>query len=495
MLWVKIWSTLIGVLPIRKTSPNEVVLSSYYGPKQFITRASRKNNDYGIWLANQIRLIGLDNENETITNIHTGNDFDRDFSCIYIYSILARNFTRFNIREFECTFDHKKREEIYGIENLKTYEGTANSSSRLIFGKSQDNRFLVFGEDGLVYIGENKLLRPLGTFESLIGIDDLVSPIEYVNLRVIDKNIPLGVILAYEMGLDNLLKSLRVKYDLIDGTIRALTSTSSFFTIWFKDKTLMIYRSSRKTDMILSGLREYQDFIRNRTYREFDNKEIYLPMLESRKLTLRYLSEIDNLYDMFIDPITEKILVMMKEPTSFRGLLLRSVELLLKDTHPYEMDTEFQRIKGNERIAGAVYRELVRSIRKHRTRSDKARAPIEMNPHAVWKAIADDSSKLLIDEINPIENLKEMEAVTFSGTGGRAAETMMAKARIFTNKDMGIISEAGVDSGDVGVNIWTSANPNITSIYGTTKQLNGDRDPTKLFSTSTLLAPFADKED
>lgn len=483
-----------GDNPIRKIGPNVVELSSYYGPKLFVTRAAKRNNNYAEWLVNQIRLIAFDPENKNISNLHSGNDFDNDFKCVRIYSTLARYISSMQIREFECMFDHTRRVEEYGLEAIGKYEGKT-PSGRLIFGKSPDDRYLVFGTDSLIYIGENGLLRPVGDFETYVGIDTSTAPIEKADIRIIDKNISVGVMLAYEMGLEKLLKSLKASYILHDGRVRIASKSDSHFTLYFKDSTLQINRTNPEIDLILSGFLEYHDFLKTRTFREFNNKDVYLPLIESRKLTLKYLNEIDNLYDMFIDPITETLLKQLKEPTTFRGLILRSIELLLIDYHPAEMDTEFQRLKGNERVAGAIYKELVRSIRRHRTRTDKSRAPIEMNPHAVWTAISQDSSKLLVDEINPIENLKEIEAVTYSGTGGRTAETMMAKARLYSKKDMGIISEAGVDSGDVGVNIWTSANPNITSIFGTTKQLDGDYDPTKLFSTSTLLAPFADKED
>jgi len=480
-------------VPIRKISPNEVVLSSYYGPKQFITRGARKNNSYEIWLAAQIRAIGLDENNQTITDLHVGNDFDHDFRCNYTYSVLARNFAGFNLKGFECSFNHKLREERFGAEAIKLYEGD-KKHGRLIFGKSKDDQYLIFGTDGLVYIGADKTSRLVGSFEDYVGIEEF-SPVERADMRIIDKNIPLGVILSYEMGLETMLKALRVKYDKFEGNIRMMSKSNTHYVLRFKDCCLVIYRDRGRLDMIIGGLMEYDDFLKTRTLREFNKKDIYLPLLESRKLTLRYLTEIDNLYDLFIDPITELNLKRMNEPTTFRGLLLRAVELLLIDWHPTEMDTEYQQLKGNERMAGAIYRELVRSVRRHRSRSDRARAPIELKPHAVWKAIADDSAKLLMDEINPIAHLKEIEAVTFSGTGGRTAETMMAKSRIYTKKDMGIISEANVDSGDVGVNIWTSANPNLTTIYGNTKQLDGDYDPTKLFSTTTLLAPFAENED
>ncbi len=66
----------------------------------------------------------------------------------------------------------------------------------------------------------------------------------------------------------------------------------------------------------------------------------------------------DLIVDMFIDPITKEILTEMKEPTDFIGLLVRSAELLQTDWSPDETDMMHMRIKGYERMAGAVYTEL-----------------------------------------------------------------------------------------------------------------------------------------
>jgi hypothetical protein len=228
----------------------------------------------------------------------------------------------------------------------------------------------------------------------------------------------------------------------------------------------------------------------------FDKKDVYLNILESKKISIRYLREIELMYQMFIDPITKEILEEMKEPTTFRGLLMRSCELMLTDHHPDEMDPAFMRRKGYERFAGAAYAEIVRSVRLHKGRIEKARHPIEMNPHSVWMSISQDPSKILVSDINPVENLKQMESVTFGGTGGRSSRSMVKNTRSYHKNDMGTISESTVDSGDVGVNIYTSADPQFTSLRGLTKRYDEkESGPTSLFSTSALLSPGSDQDD
>jgi len=186
----------------------------------------------------------------------------------------------------------------------------------------------------------------------------------------------------------------------------------------------------------------------------------------------------------------------MKEPTDFHGLLIRSCEMLLVDTHPDELDPAFMRIKGYERMAGAAYSEIVKSIRAHNGRSGRAKQPIDLNPYAVWKNISQDPSMAIVSDINPIENLKGMEAVTYSGTGGRNSRSMTKHTREYYGNDMGTISEATVDSADVAINTFTSADPQFTSLRGISKRYKiGETGATALLSTSALNAPCSDNDE
>ena len=199
---------------------------------------------------------------------------------------------------------------------------------------------------------------------------------------------------------------------------------------------------------------------------------------------------------MFIDPITRELLVEMGEPTVFTKLLLRASEMLCDDQHPDSQDTRYMRIKGYERFAGAVYAELVRSVRIHNGRPGKHRYGIELNPYAVWIGIQQDPAKDQVSEINPIQNLKETEAVTYSGTGGRGSRSMVKHTRIYHENDMGVISESTVDSSDVAINVFTSADPQFTSLRGTSKPYDPDKQGlTPLLSTSALVSPGSTNDD
>jgi hypothetical protein len=184
-----------------------------------------------------------------------------------------------------------------------------------------------------------------------------------------------------------------------------------------------------------------------------------------------------------------------KHATDFSGLLTEAISLLLTDEHPDEMDTAFMRFRGYERMSGMVYQELVKSMRLMRSKSTKASRVLDLNPQAVFRAIQLDTSVMPIKEINPIEELKDQESVTFSGTGGRTGRTMPGKSRKYHRNSMGVASEATPDNGDVGVNFYLSANPQVDSVLGTTKRYEkGVTGNSSMVSTSVLLAPASDKD-
>jgi hypothetical protein len=229
----------------------------------------------------------------------------------------------------------------------------------------------------------------------------------------------------------------------------------------------------------------------------FNTKGVYLNLLEANGLSVKYLNEMDLINKMFIDPITRELLIQMKEPVTFQGLLLRACDMLLNDKHPDEGQTgPYVREKGYERLSGAVYTEMIQAIRFHNGKLGKQTAQIELHPYAVWKRITEDPSKTQVKEINPIESLKDVEAVTYSGTGGRNRRSMTKSTRQFHPDDMGVVSESTVDSSDVAINVFLSADPQYSSLRGTHKPYDYKKQGvTALLSTSALMSAGADRDD
>ncbi len=480
-----------GELPIAKTSPSKVALTSYYG-KTFVTRSDKRVNDYSNWLQDQIMKKGIDNSDNSVINLYPADVFDNTLNTPRIYSTLAMKFKGFTSNGFNFIFDYNSRTEIFTEEQIKNYE----TNGSVLIGYNSTDEVIFIDKNNAIYKTNGKSDPiPLGTIESFIGLSTQEAPVDFSQVKIYGKNIPVGIILAYKYGLENLLTALKANSRRVAAGQR-LNLQEHEYSIAFSDETLILSKDDTLATMILAGFNEYHKAIKQYSILTFDKPNVYLNILESNGISARYLREIDLMDNLFVDPITKDLLVEMNEPTSFRGLLIRSSELLLNDHHLDALDMKQMRIKGYERFAGAVYAELINSIREHKSKSSKASSPIEMNPHSVWMRITSDPSINQVSDINPIENLKQQEAVTYSGVGGRMGRSMTKSSRAYHRNDMGVISEATSDSSDVAINTYTSADPQFRSLRGTTKDyIIGKTGPTALLSTSALLSVGSNNDD
>lgn len=481
-------------LPIQKVSPTRVALSSYYG-KVFVEKSSKKVNNYFKWLGTTIRAQALSKENGFIQDSKTGNVYYNDITTPVMYSALSMEFRIIETVDYRFYFDYKRRFKFFG-EDIGLQEVEKKTGYTLIGqAKSKKNTFVFMDKDNVLYEYDltNKTQTKVAEIIEYLGINPKGAPLETVNLLLAGKEVPIGIILAYDLGIDELLRRLNVRYrevnNITDGARVRIKLEPYEYAIRFMDKTLIFDRRDRFATMIMSGFWTYYDSVSEYNYELFNTKEIYYNILEANKLSSRYIREIDLQYQMFIDPITYRILEQMGMPTNYRGLLFKSVEMMLDNNHPDEIDGAHLRIRSYERFPGIAYNEIVKALRVHKSRGIGTNYGIEVNPNAVYFAIVKDPSMDTVHNVNPIQDLKEIEAVTYSGVGGRSADTMVKRTRAFHENDMGTISEAGTDNGKVGINTYTSASPKFTNVYGVSRQVDkkaNDFAPSEMLSSTSL---------
>lgn len=491
-----------GDLPIRKLSPDKVALTSYYS-KVFVSRSDKQVHNYPDWLTNQIALRGMDPANEDVTHLMVSNVFKSENRTPRLYSILAARFRSFDLPRAGLRFflDYNARYMELGEERVKA----AEKDGMVVIGRS-DGYPRSLGKDAyaLLVVDQNDVLYTIpydsdelvvrGTMETLLDLDRRKAPSEVAVVKVFGKFIPVGMFLAYQMGLTRLCEVLGVNPRRVPSGERVNLSDDEYL-LKFHDEQLVFPKENRLAAVVLSGIASFENATSNYSVHQFDRKDIYLNVLEQAGMGVRYLREMDLLVDMFVDPITRELLVELQEPTDFIGLVIRACELLMTDWSPAETDMAYMRIKGYERMAGAVYTKLVEAMRAHRARGSNA-AAIELPPYAVWQAITGDSAIKQVEDSNPVHNLKEREEVTYSGTGGRSARSMVSRTRVFHPNDQGVISEATKDSADVAITTFLTADPHLKNLRGITGRYEkGKVGATSLMSTSALLAPAADRDD
>jgi hypothetical protein len=472
-------------VPIRKVKPSQVSLTSYYG-KISVTLSDKEVHNYPTWLGNQLSAMDIDKKG-VLKDVHFTNVFDREFKSPKTYSLLAHKVHSMRIGDLTFNFRHQDR-LTWGLDSTIA---ALEKDGGVVCGIDSKKQLVLMDRQNKLSVNG----QPLGTIEELLGLDLSAAPHQMAIIRVRGQNIPLGVVMASYHGLTNLIAMLKATTRRVLAGDRANLERHEY-PVRFSDETLVLDTREPLAMMLLSGFRYYHKQIRQISIYSFDTMSAYSHLLDANSRNGTYTVELDLLDKQFVDPMTERTLIEMGEPTTWRGLLTRSAELLLTDYSPEEVDGDYMLYKGYERVAGAVYKELVVATRQYKLRSRVTKAAMDMKPTAVWNVITGDSATSPINDCNPIADLRASEAVTYIGTGGRSKRSMVARTRKMHKNDRGTIGEATVDSGDVGINVYFSANPRIVNTGG--KALIGDPKDmgvSSMVSTSAMLAPAGDIDD
>lgn len=479
--------------PIRKIAPDRVALSSYYG-KLFVFRSPKKSDSAMAVVIKRLTLASIGGV-ENIPRVTPANVFDNKFEAPFIYNAIANNYKGFELThpvfgKLSFNFEHRTRTQSLDPQMVAL---TEKKGARLVGHNDKGSPIFVTMENEF-FVKLKQGDESLGDIFDLLELDRTNAPVDPAMMKVMGRTLPVGIVLARALGFRGLLKLLSPRYRMIKARQRANLEPHEYI-ISFQDHSFIFDRRDEVASLILSGFDVCGKQLKSFPAASYDLKEVYDELLDGLGAGVMTCRELDQLEPCFVDPITKGLLHEMKEPETLLGLLVRSSELLTTYHHPDSQDMAHQTIRGYERFAGAIYRESMRSIRTFRNKNISGRSKVEMSPYAVWQGIMEDASVKTCEDINPIQNLKMHESVTFVGEGGRSKEAFMKDARAFTENDAGIISEASVDSGDVGINIFLSGNPRLKNLRGQKEDGPPENDAGHYLSTSLLMATGAAHDD
>jgi len=481
-------------LPIRKISEIKVALTSNYC-KLFIAATERKAYNYLSYITNYIKEDYISESPLIIKHIELGNSFDNSLNLPIMYSNLSMTFNNIVIAN---------NDEIYTLNLVYTdiskhidieVQQSLEKRSLFYIGYNKASDILVIDNNDIISVFKNNTTTPIGKIETLLNLDNSKIPTTFSTIKILGTDIPLGVAIAYYIGIEGLIKICKGNPIIMESNKKYKLSEDEF-QLRFKDNKLIFKKSNKEATLLLSGFLFYKDLIRQYNIIDFNKPDIYLLVMEERSCNLMHLKELGILKDLFLDPITIDVLKEMKEPTNYLELLLRANNLLTTLEYPKINDMNYSRIKGYERIAGLTYKALTSSIRAYKFKSGK-KNKIELSPYAVWNEVTMDNSKKLIEDINPINELKEIESVTLTGGDGISRESVSSKLREYSNTDMGVTSESTVISGDVGINTFLTPHARFKNIRGMidSSDTSYKDSPEKLLSTSGLLTPAVENDD
>lgn len=488
-------------IPIVKVNHSRVALSSHYG-KVFVDRSTRAIFDFDSWIGKRIVRMGQDKDDHSVTDLRIADVAQFNVDLPRIYTVIARRVMAFTSDGCQFWFDYRNRNKsrLFTEEELTDLE--AKFEKMVVVGRKGSLFVLVDHHDAFYTVTRaGDAMKELGTIEDILGLEKSAAPVSVAEINIFGKTLTIGAALGYLVGFDRLLEMVGSKYRVVPVGTR-LQLANDEFALKFLDETIVFDKADVKSSLIFGGWLQYHRQIKNFSRHSFNTKDVYFNVLEANGVGLRYLREMDLMNAMFIDPITKGYLEWMREPTEFIPLIIRACEMLITRYVPTSVkgrdgqEEGLERAKGYERIPGAVYSEMVRSLRVYNSRSASSNSTVTMKPHEVWTNIVGDPAAAIVDDINPIQNLKQKEIITYGGRGGRSSRSMTAEARLYKESDLGFISESTVDSGDVAVITYMSPNANLQNTRGGVRMYNAETDgPSSLVSTAALISPCFDRDD
>ena len=448
---VKSYAQLMRMeLPIRKISPTKVALTSYYDKKLMVERSTKKVDDYARWL--RASIIERSYEDKSLQVSLGGFKPPKDEVCYY-YSVLASRFKAISTPEYTFNFD-----TVALVDGKKELAKLCNANSWLL-GFKGDHPILIDGT-GLVTVDGAEQ----GYIEELLGLNIARAPIPTATVNINGYHFPAVCVLSYWIGFNKLLRILKAEYRTLEPDQRPNLGADEYM-VQFADERLVFNRRDELTTLIVSGLRKLNN-LAHFSRSNLDDPNVWFGLIGDPRVKPSHFKEMTMLYDMFIDPITMRLLKRMKYPFIMDKLIIEAVKLMLSNESKHEIEITEQRFVGYERFAGHVYRELVKSTRAARNKPNNGKVTLDLNPEAIMMNIITDSSCQASEEVNPVHQVKQQEEVTFGGTLGRSDRAMVRRTRGQLPNYEGIISEAGKDSGKVGFISYLTSDAKLVDLYG-----------------------------
>ena len=479
-------------LPICKVSPTRVSLASNFN-KTLVMRTDSAAHKYINFITRAIEAV---RKVDGAFVLNYGKmTVDRRYP--YEYTTLGSKYARLEFRGYKFCFNPAHRlAEL--VPNEKPDEITQKEEALgILCGIGPEGQRLYMSMNNLIS-AEGDLLESRDFFTILVDqypnvkMPSMVT--EWTELKILDENLPIIFILGYRFGLHAVLRHLQATYQFYpkDGPRPTLDPTD--LVIPFSDGKLVFNRYPHLVSLILAGLAKFNT--KDYTIDQLDIPDTYFSLLEDRKISTNYLKGITSFFELFIDPITRDALAQMHEPTNVRDLLIRATEMLTSEEHNQPSSVRNHRMRGYERFNAVLYNVVARGLATFK--NQRGNPTFSINPQQVYMEIVSDQSVAIVEQINPIHEIKDQVNVTYTGSGGRTAQSFVVRDRTYPDDGIGVLSECTPDSGKVAISAFMSLNPVIKNNLGmyAVENINpADLEPGQYLSPTSMLMPGATNDD
>lgn len=316
-----------------------------------------------------------------------------------------------------------------------------------------------------------------------------------------DKDVLSVILVGNNYNLKEILDKLKSEYDLQykiiphkNNKIPRDNSTDNVDDFIFKTFTLRVKYNNLSNRTLLSVLHEYN----LKSLDSLNLQEVIEPTIPDNKRV-----DLINLHNLFIDPITAKVMEDLSMPTNFIDALIYANALLFNyDRTIDDVSLELERMPSNtEIIQGTMYKVLAQEYANYVKKcknGDKFKFTI--SPNAIINKLQESTSVSEASILNPVHTFVKNNTVSSKGLEGLGVNSDRAyklEKRTWDRSFYGVMSSVSPYNKGTGVNKQLVVNPNIDTVRGyfnNSKDVN-ELDPSETMAMTEALGTFTHIHD
>lgn len=322
----------------------------------------------------------------------------------------------------------------------------------------------------------------------------------YFGLKISGSEITLIHFFIANLGLIETLKFFGIEYQF-----SSKRNNSAFLNLKIIDPTskyFSIFTKTLKEEYIIGGLKIGSNLVFPVQKEELKSPDLYNPYFEIKGANGRYVKNIREAKQSFIDNTTIKILKMYNIPTDIMDLFGKFIPdyLLNADVDNIE-DLSNQRIRMAEAISHAGYKmiqQATSSLKKNKESGSGFSAKLELHPYFIIREMDGSGMFQFTQTTNPLEELLLSSKITKTGIGNMKKEQVTLQKRDLNQSYFGTVAATTTNEyAGIGLNQTLTNKATIKDRFGSIdiKTFDNNRNPFENLSATESLLPFYEYDD
>ncbi len=317
----------------------------------------------------------------------------------------------------------------------------------------------------------------------------------YTRIRIAGYSLPIGVLFLITTKLDDILGLYKIKGNLKD------SPEKDSINIPFGEHLYLVIPGTLDTAQ--------EDILKDIKRLKLDKIKVKSSPLTpewQKELAVRSTGNLDAYeYLRFninssVDGYTKQLLITKGFPIEIRQLIKYAHEKVLEGYHTSRNDLRELRLRSYEGIIHIALDEIRQSIvRYHRAKeiNKNEKAFLKVNERAVLQNLQGSGQARVLENINPFEEVSQINQITYAGYGGLPADNVPEAIRGIHPSFYGNIDPVATPEGKtLGVNQHLSLGAKISTTYGAMVPENiTDNIGIQILSPVSAATPFLSKNE